>query len=234
MRPKRNYFKEKPPNRRPNFYVRRSNHPLFEEFIHQNIEPGSKELAVELGKEPPNFNVVNPDGIRVKDQHTAELITNVMNHLIRNSLDHGIEATSERAKQGKDLSGNINILITKTCDERIRIQFQDDGKGLNVSKIRERMQDHVENIDSLSCIDVANHIFQPGFSTAAQVSSTSGRGVGMDAVKGFLQENNSDIELVLHDGEPIGSYRPFSLDIDLALKQKTSEKQQKKVFLGVS
>lgn len=107
-------------------------------------------------------------------------------HLFRNAIDHGIEAAEDRAMLGKKPAGQITIeFSTKTEQDRnwLCILVSDDGAGIAVPKIRQKLQDKNQTISHLSDFEVMQTIFNPQFSTSENVTDISGRGVGLDAVK---------------------------------------------------
>lgn len=120
------------------------------------------------------------------DKTLIEEINDPLVHLIRNSIDHGIEKPEERKKKGKDASGTI-ILSAEHEGNNILITIEDDGKGIDLEVIKEKAVSKgllsTEKAKELSRQDALNLIFLPGFSTAEVVTNVSGRGVGMDVVK---------------------------------------------------
>ena len=137
-----------------------------------------------------------------------------INHIIRNSLDHGIEYPDQRAKLGKPDHGTISFEYSRRAGE-IEIRIFDDGRGLSLKKIAHKRK---MNSNTILC-DVANAIFEPGFTTKESVTDISGRGVGMDAVKCDIEEIGGSMEVFLTevDGEVVTlaeleeDYLPFCL-----------------------
>jgi two-component system chemotaxis sensor kinase CheA len=147
-----------------------------------------------------------------------ELINNVFTHLLRNAIDHGIETSEERLAKQKSAAGTIHLHADIT-DQSNTLWLWDDGRGLNLKRLREKAisSGHLTegNIESASAI--ANCLFMSGVSTAEQVTAISGRGVGMDAVKTYLQNASCDIEIVLHESaKPTDDFAPFKLKVTLA------------------
>ena len=133
-----------------------------------------------------------------------ELLNNILVHLIRNSMDHGLEGKEERISSGKKQKGSIKISLS-TKEGFLEILFEDDGRGLDLDKIAKlaRTRDlAIGNADS--AIDIANLIFNPGFSTSNTVTNISGRGVGMDAVRRYLNELGGNIEIRLASNQSQG------------------------------
>lgn len=177
-------------------------------------------LAKELGKEVPNSTVLD-HGIFIKNQ-VADLVRNVFMHLYRNSMDHGIEAGAERLAKGKTAAGNIELELFIQDDELLFV-LRDDGRGLAVELIRRKALEKglIAEDHNLSPQEVAQLIFHPGFSTAAQVTEVSGRGVGMDAVKSFVEREHGTIELRFLNADHsthADGYRAFETHITLPAK----------------
>jgi two-component system, chemotaxis family, sensor kinase CheA len=155
-------------------------------------------LAGELGKAAPQCTLED-NGIRIPTQ-SADLLRNVFMHLYRNALDHGIETTVKRLAVGKPAAGHIH-LSAKLNAESLTFVLRDDGRGLPLGAILAKAQEQglLQPPPDLQTNDVAALIFAPGFSTASAVTEVSGRGVGMDAVKGFVLAEGGSIELTLQD-----------------------------------
>jgi len=117
-------------------------------------------------------------------------------HMVRNSLDHGIESPEQRKKAGKNMTARL-LLKAQHQSGQVVIEISDDGGGLNREKILARAIDKglVNQGEQLSDNDVYNLIFRPGFTTAAQVTSVSGRGVGMDVVRRHIEKLRGRIEI---------------------------------------
>jgi chemotaxis protein histidine kinase CheA len=153
-------------------------------------------LAKELGKPAPAVTF-NANGIVLKAQ-IADMVKNVFMHLYRNSMDHGIESVQERQVKGKPEIGTISLDL-KVSDGRVHFTLKDDGKGLAVDHILKKAvsQGLVQDAAGMQPQDIAQLIFSAGFSTAESVTEVSGRGVGMDAVKGFVEREGGTIALRL-------------------------------------
>jgi signal transduction histidine kinase len=165
-------------------------------------------LAHDLGKEAPDVAVHEATPVALRPE-AAEALRNAFVHLLRNALDHGIEPAADRTAQGKAPAGRIRI-ATALGASGLEIRLADDGRGLNLERIRDkaRAQGLLAEGATLAAADTAQLIFAPGFSTAGQVTDVSGRGVGMDAVKAFVESLGGDIALVLAEGAP-PSATPF-------------------------
>jgi chemotaxis protein histidine kinase CheA len=125
-------------------------------------------------------------------------------HVLRNALDHGIEAPEQRLAAGKRREGKITLSVARGA-AGVRLLFWDDGRGLPLDRLRAQAEN-----PSVSDQEIAESIFEFGVSTAAQLSSVSGRGVGMDAVRALLREHGGDVS-VEFTGAPREGYRPFRL-----------------------
>jgi two-component system chemotaxis sensor kinase CheA len=135
------------------------------------------------------------------DKGLIEKISDPLTHLVRNSLDHGIEKPDVRAANGKDPQGTIS-LRAKHQGGNIVIEVSDDGAGLNRERILAKASEKgLQVSDSMSDADVWQFIFAPGFSTAAAVTDVSGRGVGMDVVKKNIESIGGRVEIASQQGQ---------------------------------
>jgi predicted ATPase len=159
-------------------------------------------LARELGKSVPEIDWVD-DGILL-DAEWGRVMKDALVHTFRNSLDHGIETREEREAAGKAPRGRI-AMRTERDSEGVRIHLTDDGRGLPIAELRTKTG-RLESSDR----DVAEAIFDYGVSTARQLSHVSGRGIGMDAVRGFLRERGGDV-VIEFTGDTHEGHRPFEL-----------------------
>lgn len=153
-------------------------------------------LARELGKEPPVTRIADDD-VLVRSQLSSTL-RNVFMHLYRNALDHGIEPTADRQKAGKSPAGRIDLAVSLT-EDTLRMVMRDDGRGLALQRIRRKAVERgmLDDAATPAAADLARLILEPGFSTAEKVTEVSGRGVGMDAVRGFIEAEGGTLELVV-------------------------------------
>lgn len=140
-----------------------------------------RDLSEQVGKE---VELILEGGETELDKTVIEKLNNPLIHLIRNSVDHGIEQTEERIQKGKDKKGSVT-LSAKHQGGIVLITIIDDGKGLDKELIQQKAIERglISKEAKLSEQELFNLIFLPGFSTAKQVSSLSGRGVGLDVVK---------------------------------------------------
>ena len=149
------------------------------------------------------------------DRQVLEQLIDPLNHLLRNAFDHGIEEPATRLAQGKSAEGTILLRAMQKGNKTI-IVIQDDGKGINEDKIRDRLcqmglpKDQVAQIPTPELLQA---IFEPGFSTAERVTELSGRGVGMDVVRSNLQQVRGDIQVETN----LGKGTKFTITVPLSL-----------------
>jgi sensor histidine kinase regulating citrate/malate metabolism len=165
-------------------------------------------LAAELGKEAPVVRI-DDNGYRLRAQ-AGTTMKNVFMHLLRNSMDHGIETAAVRTAQGKPAAGAIDIEVG-VDHHTLQLTLSDDGRGLALNRIRSIAVERgwIDAAAQVSDEEIAEYIFRPGFSTAEQITEVSGRGVGMDAVRGFLERENGSIELRFTDDHKGAEFRQF-------------------------
>jgi two-component system chemotaxis sensor kinase CheA len=151
------------------------------------------DLSVKSGKKV-DLKLIGED--TELDKTVIETITDPLIHLIRNSMDHGVEMPEERKKAGKTGTGTIKLTATHEEGE-VWITIDDDGKGLDRDKIIEKAlsKGMIEDASEMSNQEVFSLIFQPGFSTADKITDVSGRGVGMDVVLQNLKKINGKVEV---------------------------------------
>jgi two-component system chemotaxis sensor kinase CheA len=152
-----------------------------------------RDTASSLGKEV-NFEIVGGDA--ELDKSMVEKIADPLMHLVRNSLDHGLEPPQERLAAGKPAAGKL-VLSARHETGAILIRIEDDGRGINRERVLQRAwnrglieQGVVPSDDAINMM-----IFEPGFSTAEQVTNLSGRGVGMDVVRRNIEALRGTIRL---------------------------------------
>ncbi|CAN7714923.1 ATP-binding protein [Caballeronia sp. LjRoot31] len=165
-------------------------------------------LARELGKDAPLVRI-SDNNTRLRS-HASGALKNVFMHLLRNSMDHGIETPEVRTAQGKTSGGTIDINVALE-EDAVRITLKDDGRGLALGRIRNIAVERgwIGTDEKTSDEEIADLIFRPGFSTAEQVTDVSGRGVGMDAVSDFLKRENGSIRLRFTDDRQGAEFRQF-------------------------
>ncbi len=185
--------------------------------IISDVVESTQSLAEQLGKIPPKFEVSGDSVFINIDAHT--MLNNIFMHVFRNSMDHGIESADIRIKEGKPEQGLISLDVIES-DEFIDLIIKDDGRGLALEKIKAKA---IENgiftqEDAPTDQEVANLIFASGLSTAEQVTQVSGRGVGMEAVKKFLEKEGGQIDVILGDETKHAGFRQFSTRIRIPSK----------------
>jgi two-component system chemotaxis sensor kinase CheA len=154
-----------------------------------------RELSLELGKK---IELDMTGGETELDRQVLEMIKDPLTHMIRNSADHGLEMPDEREKAGKPQTGKIALGAYQEGGY-IVIEVADDGRGLDVQKIRTTALENglttLAELDRMSDADILKFIFKPGFSTAGAVSAVSGRGVGMDVVRSNIELIGGTVDL---------------------------------------
>ncbi len=150
------------------------------------------------------------------DKTIIEELTDPIMHMVRNSIDHGIEAPADRLKAGKPQSGRVQLKAYRQADH-IQIEIVDDGRGLNKDKILAKARERglVGDTVHLTDSEIFQLIFEPGFSTAEKVTDISGRGVGMDVVKKQIQKLRGKIEIQSTQG--LGTTFYLKLPLTLAI-----------------
>ncbi len=179
-----------------------------------------QSLSRDLQKPEPELRVTGAEVSLSKS--SQEVLHNCLVHLFRNSMDHGIENTSERLQYDKSECGHIDINISIE-ENNLIIDYHDDGRGLDLTSIAElsKIRNLISREKKYSDDEIAMLIFESGFSTTKTVSQISGRGVGMDAVKQYLNEIDSSISINLLDSSTTHpllherGYRPFSFKIQI-------------------
>jgi two-component system, chemotaxis family, sensor kinase CheA len=172
-----------------------------------------RDLSVESGKK---IDLVMQGAETELDRQVLELIKDPLTHMVRNSADHGLESPEDRLAVGKPEKGSI---VLKAYHEggHIIIAIVDDGRGLNMDRIRQKCLDNGvatdSELDNLSDQQIQQFIFAAGFSTAEKVTSVSGRGVGMDVVRTNIEKIGGTVELKSIEGKGT----TFTIKIPLTL-----------------
>jgi chemosensory pili system protein ChpA (sensor histidine kinase/response regulator) len=158
------------------------------ERLYRLVRQASKETAKQV-----RLDIVG--GAIEVDRGVLDRMTGAFEHLLRNSVTHGVESPAVRAAAGKDPTGSIVITVTQEGNE-VSVEFRDDGAGLNLQRIRDkgRAMGLIAADANPSDADLANLIFTPGFSTADTVTGLAGRGVGMDVVRADVNAMGGRIE----------------------------------------
>src|SRR6185312_11542141 len=178
-----------------------------------------RDLSGELGKQ---IELEMHGADTELDRQVLDLIKDPLTHMVRNSADHGLETPAERAASGKPDTGTIRLSAYHEGGHII-ICIADNGRGLNTERIRAKALQHglvsEAELDKMTDAQIHKFIFAPGFSTAAQVTSVSGRGVGMDVVRTNIDQigGTIDIKSVAGEGCSVTIKIPLTLAIVSAL-----------------
>lgn len=174
-----------------------------------------RDLSHELGKK---IDLVMKGAETELDRQVLDLIKDPLTHMVRNSADHGLEMPGDRVAAGKAELGTI-LLNAFHEGGHIIIEISDDGRGLSIEKIKQKA---IENgltteaeVETMNDQQIQQFIFKPGFSTAAQVTAVSGRGVGMDVVRTNIEKIGGTIELSSIEGK--GSKFTIKIPLTLAI-----------------
>ncbi len=164
----------------------------FEAYAHM-----TQKLAEQLGKRMAPLQFKNPEYRWVYEPHKS-FVTSLV-HVFRNAIDHGLETPEERRACGKSEEGLISIEVQDQGDN-IQIKISDDGRGINIFKIKQKLIEKGISTENLSPHDLAMSIFEPQFSTSTEVTDVSGRGVGLDAVKHEVEKLGGTVNLEFQEG----------------------------------
>jgi two-component system chemotaxis sensor kinase CheA len=172
-----------------------------------------RDVSKELGKE---IELVISGAETELDKTVVEKIGDPLMHLVRNSLDHGIESAALRLERGKPACGRVSLNAYHESGS-IVIQIADDGGGLNKERITARALERgvIQPGETLTDVEIVNLIFEPGFSTVEKVSNLSGRGVGMDVVRRNIQSLRGAVDVASVEGE--GATFTIRLPLTLAI-----------------
>lgn len=184
-----------------------------------------RDLSKELGKE---IEFVIEGGDIELDKNIIEHLTDPLLHILRNSVDHGIEMPDERVAAGKSPKGNIYFKAYH-AGASVLIEVTDDGKGINVESIRQKAVSKglIDEADELPDREILNLVFMSGFSTKDTVSDVSGRGVGMDVVRKKISEIRGEVTIDSEAGQgtTITLRLPLTLSIIDGLLVKVVDNQ---------
>jgi two-component system chemotaxis sensor kinase CheA len=179
----------------------------------QKMQRVARDLARKSGK---SVDLVTDDGEAEIDRHMVDILNNVLVHMVRNAIDHGIEAPDEREKSGKPQTGTVRLTAFH-AGGTVVVEIRDDGRGLNREKILRKAiaAGIVDPEKTLSDNEVFNLIFAPGLSTSEVVTDVSGRGVGMDVVRKGVETLHGRIDINTAPG--VGSTFTVRLPLTLAI-----------------
>ncbi|WP_454519346.1 chemotaxis protein CheA [Citrobacter portucalensis] len=196
------------------------------EYVFSRFPRLVRDLAGKLGKQVELTQVGSSTEL---DKSLIKRIIDPLTHLVRNSLDHGIELPEKRLESGKSPIGNLT-LSAEHQGGNICIEVTDDGAGLNRERILAKAVSQGMPIhENMSDDEVGMLIFAPGFSTAEQVTDVSGRGVGMDVVKRNIQEMGGHVEIQSKQGQ--GTTIRILLPLTLAILDGMSVRVADEVFI---
>ncbi|MBK1673877.1 chemotaxis protein CheA [Ectothiorhodospira shaposhnikovii] len=184
-------------------------------FVFQRFPRLVRDTAQKLGKE---VRLVLEGESTEADKNVIESLADPLVHILRNSLDHGLETPDERRAAGKPVAGRLAISARSESD-RVVIEIADDGRGIDPAMIRRKAYEKgiidEQALERLTDQEALNLVFAPGFSTASQVSDLSGRGVGMDVVRTAVARVNGSIDLNSRPGA--GTRLRLSLPLSMAV-----------------
>ncbi len=171
----------------------------------QRMVDGLPRIVRTLAQDSGKKVKIEFQGFEVKvEKKLAQALTHCLVHLVRNSVDHGIESPHQRLELGKNPEGKI-ILRANSSADQITIDIMDDGSGINLNRIKQKIQNKQlvtkEQLDLMTEDQVIQFIYAPGFSTKEDVSEVSGRGVGMDVVLDTLKTFSGTIRTQTHQGK---------------------------------
>ena len=191
----------------------------FQRVVHDVARELGKDIALEVSGEDTEL-----------DKTVVERIGDPLTHLVRNSMDHGIESAELRAERGKPARGTVRLNAFHDSGS-IVIEVSDDGGGLNRDRILAKALERglVEPGKALSDAEIYNLIFEPGFSTAEQVTNLSGRGVGMDVVKRNITALRGSVDIGSRPGQ--GTTVTVRLPLTLAIIEGFQLAVGKSVFV---
>lgn len=164
------------------------------------------------------------------DKNVIEALADPLIHLVRNSLDHGLETPEERIAKGKPETATITFRAKHEAD-RVIIQVEDDGKGIDPQKIKQKAYERglitEDKLEKLTEEEAINLIFLPGFSTKEQSSELSGRGVGMDVVRAMVERFNGTVSLTSQKdkGTVVTMALPLSMAVSHVMLIETAQRK---------
>lgn len=196
------------------------------EFVFSRFPRVVRDTAGKLGKE---IELITEGKSTELDKSLVERITDPLTHLVRNSLDHGVEMPDVREAIGKPRTGKLT-LSARHQGGNILIEVRDDGAGMDRERLLAKARENGINVsDTMTDEEVFQLIFAPGFSTAKEVTDVSGRGVGMDVVKRNIQSMGGRVEIQSKLGE--GTNTRIVLPLTLAILDGMSIKVGGETFI---
>ncbi|HCT99400.1 MAG TPA: chemotaxis protein CheA [Methylococcaceae bacterium] len=200
-------------------------------FIFQRFPRMVRDISRKLGKE---VELVLEGESTEADKNIIEALSDPLIHIVRNSLDHGLETPQERMAAGKNAAGKLLIRATQESD-RVVIEIIDDGRGINPYIIKQKAYEKglidESVLERISDEEAVNLVFAAGFSTAEVISDLSGRGVGMDVVRSAVERINGTVGIQSEVGK--GTRLFLSLPLSMAVTNVMIIESNQQIF-GVS
>jgi two-component system chemotaxis sensor kinase CheA len=197
-------------------------------FIFQRFPRMVRDISRKLGKE---VELVLEGEATEADKNIIEALSDPLIHIVRNSLDHGLEMPDVRSAAGKPAIGKLLIRASQESD-RVLIEIIDDGKGINPNVIKHKAYEKglidEATLERISDQDAVNLVFAAGFSTADVISDLSGRGVGMDVVRSAIEKVNGTVGIESETGK--GTRLFMSLPLSMAVTNVMIIESNKQIF----
>ena len=197
-------------------------------FVFQRFPRLVRDTSNKLGKK---VNLVMEGEETEADKNIIEALSDPLIHIIRNSLDHGIEAPDIRLAAGKSATGTVVIRAIQESDHVI-IEVRDDGKGIDPEIIKRKALEKAlvtaEQLERMTDQEAVNLVFLPGFSTVEAVSDLSGRGVGMDVVRSAIEKVNGTVQLKSEKGN--GTRITMALPLSMAITNVMLVESNNQIF----
>jgi len=197
-------------------------------FVFQRFPRLVRDLSNKLGKE---VRLVFEGEETEADKNIIESLADPLIHIVRNSLDHGLETPEVRRAAGKPATGTLTIRAAQEAD-RVIIEIRDDGKGIDTALIKQKAYEKgvidEATLERISDREALNLVFAAGFSTADTVSDLSGRGVGMDVVRAGVERVGGVIQLESEKGK--GTRIRISLPLSMAVTRVMIVESDRQLF----
>ncbi|MBK6999978.1 MAG: chemotaxis protein CheA [Rhodoferax sp.] len=197
-------------------------------FVFQRFPRMVRDISHKLGKE---VQLVLEGEETEADKNIVEMLADPLIHIVRNSLDHGLETAEVRLAAGKPAIGRLLIRALQESDRAV-IEIIDDGRGIDPAVIKRKAYDKglidEEQLERISDQDAINLVFAAGFSTVEQISDLSGRGVGMDVVRSALDKVGGTVQLSSTVGK--GTVLRLSLPLSMAVTNVMIVETDKQIF----
>jgi two-component system chemotaxis sensor kinase CheA len=194
--------------------------------LYNRLQRVSKKIAKDLGKK---VNVQFVGHETELDKMIMEEMVSPLLHIVRNSLDHGIEDAKVRRSKGKSDTGNVKVSAYQQGNHVI-LEVEDDGKGIDLSKVKKEAvrRGEIKGDEIVTDDEILGLLFKPGFSTKEDVTQISGRGVGMDVVRRELEKVGGAVEI--HTTIDKGTRVVLTLPITLAILQALLIRNGSRIF----